>query len=228
MTVQLMLTCLADTMRGDVGIAAVRLLEAVGVTVQFPPSQTCCGQPAFNAGDRGQATPIAHRCTELFESGGAPVVTPSASCAAMTTHGYEELGLPPLRAQELGTWLYENAWAELGSVSWKSFGPASVAFHPACHMRSLGPSRWPEILTLMPDVTIRPLADAEQCCGFGGSFSHRMPVLAGSIASEKGRAFAESGAAVLLTTDLGCALHLQASGLTSVRHVAEFVAERLP
>jgi L-lactate dehydrogenase complex protein LldE len=132
-TVRLFLTCLADGFWGEVGVAAVRVLEHAGCTVEFEERQTCCGQPAFNTGDWPSARRMLERAIGLHP-GDRPIVVPSASCAAMFNEGAHLLGCADAPVRELSTYL----WHDLGVRAWPALQrPVRVAFHRSCHGRML-------------------------------------------------------------------------------------------
>lgn len=230
MTVRLMLTCLADTFYGEVGIATVRVLENLGYTVDFPDKQTCCGQPPFNAGDWKSAREVASHCLACFEGDG-PIVTPSASCAAMVRHGYGELfphrgSLP--QCYELSEFLWDVAEVR----SWPRVGMSRVALHTACHGRMLGlGTRTRDLLGVVSGLEIVDFENPEQCCGFGGAFSVSHGAISAGIGREKLRT-APTGLPVV-STDMGCLMHLR--GLASREgapfesmHLAQLLARAVP
>jgi L-lactate dehydrogenase complex protein LldE len=233
MRVRLMLTCLCDAFFGEVGIATVRVLEHAGCDVEFPKDQTCCGQPPFNAGDWEASKTIAKRCLSVFE-GDDPIVTPSASCAAMLKHGYPMLGVSSPRVFELSSFLLD----ELGIDQWplrgnKVTAKRSVAFHRACHGRMLHLGDTQErLLSLVKGLQLFPFEQQDQCCGFGGAFSVGLPSVSAGIGLEKLRCIAESGATTIVSGDMGCLMHL--NGLIEknrlplkTRHYAQILAEEL-
>lgn len=206
MRIRLMITCLADTFYGEVAIATCRVLEALGHEVSFPPDQTCCGQPPFNAGDWPTARKVAAHCLSCF-SGDEVIVTPSASCAAMMRHGYGELfphrsSVPP--CYELSEFLINVVELE----NWPSVGLSRVALHVACHGRMIGlDNKTRQVLDAVDGLEVLDFGNPEQCCGFGGAFS----VSHGSISAGIGReklATAPPGVPVV-STDMGCLMHLR-------------------
>lgn len=233
MHVRLMLTCLCDAYFGEVGIATVRVLEHAGCTVEFPESQTCCGQPPFNSGDRSAAKTSMSHWLSAFK-GEDPVVTPSASCAAMVREGFETLQAPHDRAQtyELAEFLVR----ELGLDSWPGAQPyrKKIAFHRACHGRGLNLRDEQErLLASIPEIELVPINHFEQCCGFGGAFSVTEGRLSSSIGLEKLERVLATGAEELVSGDMGCLMHLR--GLIDrhklplrTRHFAEILAETIP
>lgn len=235
MKVNLMLTCLCDAFYGEVGIATVQVLERAGCDVSFPPGQTCCGQPPFNAGDWKAARSIAKHAMSTFgldESGHAPapIVTPSSSCAAMLREGYgmlfEGFGHPPV--YELAEFLlgpmgvtglegFRSAeGAKLaspdtarGSSHTPQPGKRRVAFHRACHSRMLGLGDVQErLVSMVSGVELVPIEQPEQCCGFGGAFSITHGSISSGIGSEKLKHVIDSGVDTLLSGDMGCLMHL--------------------
>lgn len=204
--VRLMLTCLADTFYGEVGIATVRVLEALGHKVSFPSGQTCCGQPPFNAGDWTTAREVAGHCLACFE-GDEVIVTPSASCAAMIRHGYHQLfphrAVHP-RCYELSEFLVDVAPFE----SWPSVGVSKVGLHVACHGRMLDlGTKTGQVLERVENLEISDFENPEQCCGFGGAFAVTHGKISEGIGLEKLRT-APIGMPIV-STDMGCVMHLR-------------------
>jgi L-lactate dehydrogenase complex protein LldE len=254
MTVKLMLTCLCDAFYGEVGIATVRVLEHAGCTVEFPKDQTCCGQPPFNAGDWDEARKIATRWKEVFNPSGLKtphpaqssivnsqssiVVTPSSSCAAMIREGYgllfgnDEHPLVYELSEFLVRHLRVDAWPigyTPGSLRHRRF-----AYHRACHGRGLGLRDEQErLLSSIQGVELLPIEGEEQCCGFGGAFSVNHSTVSAGIGMEKLRTVIESGAKTLVSSDMGCLMHLRGlikkEGLDlEVKHFAEILADVIP
>ena len=236
MTVRLMLTCLCDAFYGEVGIATVRVLEAAGCRVEFPPEQTCCGQPPFNAGDWDAARKLVLRAAEVF-AGEIPVVTPSASCAAMVRHGATMLMRdPPFPCYELAEFLVDV----VGIPKWKRGLPRRrVAFHQSCHGRALrassktgsGPAQR-LLLESINGLEVIDLPEPEQCCGFGGAFSSTHGSISAGIGMRKLEMAMQAGATEIVGGDMGCLMHLD--GLIrrealplKVRHFAQVLDEAL-
>jgi L-lactate dehydrogenase complex protein LldE len=236
MTVKLMLTCLCDAFYGEVGIAAVRVLEHAGCTVEFPKDQTCCGQPPYNAGDWAASRKVAEHWKATFGDD-APIVTPSSSCAAMVREGYGLLfpGEPHRKVYELAEFLVHH----LGIERWPiGFSPeplqkSRMAFHRACHSRGLGLKDEQEmLLRRTPGIELIPIDAPEQCCGFGGAFSIGHPTVSAGIGNEKLRTVLESGATTLVSGDMGCLMHLrgliQKQGFNiETKHYAEVLADAI-
>jgi L-lactate dehydrogenase complex protein LldE len=237
MRVALFVTCLVDLFRPTVGFAAVKLLEDAGCTVGVPRRQTCCGQPAYNSGDRADAKAIALQVFDAF-AGYDYVVAPSGSCAGMLRVHYPELfaddagNLP--RAQELA----KRSW-ELVSFLVDVCGMQAVAanwhrritYHDACSgLRELGIKLQPrQLLASVSGLTLEELPGAEVCCGFGGTFCVKYPEISDKMVTDKAADIAATGAEAVLAGDLGCLLNMagklyRQGRLIEVRHVAEVLA----
>jgi L-lactate dehydrogenase complex protein LldE len=234
-TVQLFITCLVDSFFPEVGEAMVRVLRRAGVEVDFPRDQTCCGQPAFNAGLRGEARRIAEHTIRVFESVKGDVVIPSGSCAHMIRHNYEELfandSIWLARAKALASRTYEFTEylvdvLDLADPSTSSPLPAPVAqagqrlnarwdgpltYHPTCHLhRGLGIDRQPRaLLASVKGAEIRELPEAQDCCGFGGIFSVEHPELSAEMLKRKIRNLEATQSPTLVVCDAGCLMHIQ-------------------
>lgn len=235
--VQLFVTCLVDGFAPGVGTAVVRLLEDQGLEVRFPFDQTCCGQPAFNAGHTDRAVRMAAHMVEVFDATDGPIVTPSASCAEMLIHRAPDLLddgphhdaalRVAARVRELTRFLVDD----LGITDVGATGSGVVTYHPSCHgLRGLGLRSEPERLIDAADgIERRELPDAEECCGFGGLFSLEMPEISAAILEAKLARIEESGADVVVGGDLSCLMHigggLRRSGSSvSTLHIAELLA----
>lgn len=250
-TVQLFITCILDTFYPEIGKAVLSVLERAGVQVDIPKNQTCCGQPAFNAGMRSQAREMAIQTIQVFEAAPEPVVVPSGSCAAMIRHGYLELfaedetWLPRARALAERTYeLTEYLVDVLGvmDVGARFHGP--VTYHSSCHLlRELGVDRQPKALLRevleagdsqsedsVPLQTI-PLPHADECCGFGGVFSVEHPHISAAMLERKIANIESTGAQTVVVCDAGCLMHIN-GGLhrkgkkIQVVHIAEILANR--
>ncbi len=224
MKVQLMLTCLGDALYGSVGIATVRVLESIGCEVVFPENQTCCGQPPFNAGHWPEAQRLAAHLRSTFDPA-LPIVTPSASCAAMIGHAYPQIDRgPTVECYELTDFLLAQGFR--GRVR----GLRRVALHTACHARALNrPESVTRLLESIEGVELVDFAEREQCCGFGGAFAVTHATLSAGIADAKLAALRASAPDEIVSTDLGCLMHLAgragAAEAPPIRHIAEFLAE---
>jgi len=210
MRVALFLTCLADQFYAEAGVAAVRLLRALGVQVDFPKDQTCCGQPAFNAGYWDEARPLAKRTLRVFAEA-AYVVLPSGSCASMVKNHYLELLPGDREALALAEKVYELSQFLVRVLGVKRLGEGlkgkKVAYHHGCHaLRELGVREEPLLLLRNAGAEVLPWEASEECCGFGGLFSVKLPEVSLAMADRKLATLPE--AEVLTSTDAGCLLHL--------------------
>jgi L-lactate dehydrogenase complex protein LldE len=213
--VSLLITCLADTFFPDVGVATVRLLRRLGVEVDFPKAQTCCGQPHFNSGYRDEAREIARHTIRTFE-GSHRVVTPSGSCAAMVKLEYPELfhGDPVWRrrAEDFAGRTHELADFLVNVLGVEDVGArfdGKVTYHMACHLRGLGLFTEPErLLGRVRGLEVVPLERRDECCGFGGSFSVRYPGISGAMVQDKVALIEQTGADAVVATDAGCLMNI--------------------
>ncbi|MER6910096.1 (Fe-S)-binding protein [Streptomyces sp. NPDC000594] len=207
MRVALFVTCVNDALHPSTGIATVRLLERLGVEVDFPEEQTCCGQPQFNTGYRRETAPLVRRTARAF-AGYEYIVTPSGSCAAMVREHYPSLGEHTLgpRMYELTEFLTDV----LGTVEVGAYFPYTVTYHPSCHgLRSLRLGDRPvRLLRAVRGLTLRELPGAEECCGFGGTFAVKNPDVSAAMGLDKVGNAAATGATVLCGADNSCLLHL--------------------
>ncbi len=235
--VGLFVTCLVDLFRPTVGFAAVKLLEDAGCTVEVPRAQTCCGQPAYNSGDRGDARSIAAQVIAAFEPFDY-VVAPSGSCAGMIREHYPALfdDDPAMQARaralaerthELVSFLVDVR----GMKGVEARFEGTVTYHDSCSgLRELGVKQQPRrLLATVGGLQLKELPGAEVCCGFGGTFCVKYPEISDKIVSEKTADIAATGAGTLLAGDLGCLLNmagkLKREGRpVAVRHVAEVLA----
>ena len=236
--VGLFVTCLVDLFRPSIGFAAVKLLEAAGCTVEVPRLQTCCGQPAYNSGDKADAKALARQVIEAFE-GFDYVVAPSGSCAGQIRAHYPELFADEpdmatrvqhlaLRTYELISFLVDV----LGMSEVAARYSGTVAYHDSCSgLRELGVKAQPRrLLASVAGLDLKELPGAEICCGFGGTFCIKYPEISDKMVSEKTADIAATGADTLLAGDLGCLLNmagkLERQGRPiRVRHVAEVLAD---
>jgi L-lactate dehydrogenase complex protein LldE len=212
----LFVTCLVDVMRPRIGFAAIRALEAAGCEVVVPPDQTCCGQPALNSGDRKTAEKMARTTIAMLEPYEA-VVTPSGSCAGTIIAHYPEiLADDPewhARAEALAAKTSEIL-SYLDRVrGWHPEATelhASAAYHDSCSgLRELGIKSEPRrLLGAVEGLELKPLAGAETCCGFGGTFCVKYPAISNAITEEKAVQIEASGAELLLAGDLGCLMNM--------------------
>jgi len=234
--VGLFVTCLVDLVRPSVGFAAVRLLEAAGCEVEVP-LQTCCGQPAFNAGDRANARDIAQRTIAAFRTYDY-VVAPSGSCAAMLRLHYPTLfageGAAEGEAKAFAERVYELTafLADVRGVRQTGARFAGrVAYHDACSgLHELGVAAAPRrLLGAVEGIELAEVSDGQACCGFGGLFSVSYPLISTAIVDKKVAAVVATGAGVLTSGDLGCLMNIagrlqRLGSAIECRHVAEFLA----
>jgi len=235
--VALFVTCLVDLFRPTVGFAALKLLEDAGCRVEVPEGQTCCGQPAYNSGDRGDAKAFAKSVIAAFEAYDY-VVAPSGSCAGMIKKHYPALladepvwqrraDALAARTFELVSFLTDMRGIE--KVTARHEG--SVTYHDSCSgLRELGIKAQPRrLLGSVEGLELKELPDADVCCGFGGTFCVKYPDVSNAIVEKKTAAITGTGAKTLLAGDLGCLLNMagklkrEGSGVKS-RHVAEVLA----
>ena len=236
-SVGLFVTCLVDLFRPSIGFAAIKLLQDAGATVEVPESQTCCGQPAYNSGDRADAKAIAKAVIESFERFDY-VVAPSGSCAGMLKLHYPTLLAddPAFaeRARALGEKSFEltSFLVEvLGADSVTARFGGNVTYHDSCSsLRELKVRDAPRrLLASVDGLALTEMEETEVCCGFGGAFSVKYPDISNAIGEAKARNAIQSGADCLLAGDLGCLLHIagklsrDGSGV-ECRHVAEVLA----
>ena len=236
----LFVTCLVDLIRPSVGFAAVRLLEAAGCDVIVPTAQTCCGQPAYNSGDRANAKALARQTIEAFADLDY-VVAPSGSCAGMLKHHYPKLleDEPEWwgRAIELAERVHELT-AFLVDVRGVKDVPGRLAaratYHDGCSgLRELGIKRQPRtLLAQVQDLELVEMRDCEVCCGFGGTFAIKYPDISNAMVDAKASNAAAAAPDLLLAGDLGCLMNIagklrRAGSPIEVRHVAEILAGEL-
>jgi len=236
--VQLMATCLCDAFHDDVAAATVEVLEHLGCEVAFPEAQTCCGQPAFNGGDWAASRRVVRHAVRTF-AGDDPVVVPSGSCAAMLFHGaaleferepdlgeVEGLGR---RTWELGDFIVNG----LGVRAWPGRYACAVALHRSCHTRGTASSEAAALLLRsIEGVRLVEFGEAEQCCGFGGTFAVAFPHISASIGDLKLDNIRAAKPEVLVSGDTSCLMHL--GGLAAregvalrTRHLAQVLRDAL-
>jgi L-lactate dehydrogenase complex protein LldE len=235
--VGLFVTCLVDLFRPSVGFAAVKLLEDAGCNVEVPAAQTCCGQPAYNSGDRDDTRAIAEQVIATFESYDY-VVVPSGSCGGMLKKHY-----PELFAHDAQWAARADAFAEKvhelvsflvdvrGVQSVDTHFDETVTYHDGCSgLRELGIREQPRrLLKSVGDLTLKELPDPEACCGFGGTFCVKYPDISNAIVEKKTAGIGATGATTLLAGDMGCLLNMagklqRENRHVKVRHVAEVLA----
>ena len=235
--VALFVTCLVDLHRPSVGFAAIRLLEAAGCQVEVPRAQTCCGQPAYNTGDRATSRDLAVGILDAF-GGYDYVVVPSGSCGGMIAHHFPGLFAddPNLlakaealagRTHELMEFLVDV----MGMDTVSARCDAIATYHDSCSgLREMGVKQQPRrLLAQVAGLEMKEMTDPEVCCGFGGTFCVKYPDISTRMVSDKTRDITQTGADLLLAGDLGCLLNMagrlsREGSPVQVRHVAEVLA----
>lgn len=247
--VALLVTCVVDVVAPEAAVGAVALLRAAGATVEVPDGQTCCGQPAWNAGFAPEAARVAATTLDALEAaladGADAVVVPSGSCTCMVRRFWPDLFAAvgdegrAARARRVAERTHElSEWLAAADLPALAAEPAEVAQHHGCHLlRELDAGAAPTALLARIDgVEVAPWPDAERCCGFGGAFSVKLPEVAEAMADEKLRTLprpADGSPTTIVSTDVSCLVHLKgradATGVpVEVRHVAEVAAAALP
>jgi L-lactate dehydrogenase complex protein LldE len=210
--VSLMPTCLVDLVRPEAGVAAVRVLRRAGYRVTFPPGQTCCGQPAWNSGFPDDARRVASTTLEALTGSEGPIVVLSGSCAATMLHAWPELFDGDARAAAVLERVVEFGalLAPLASTPSASGERRPVAFHCSCHQRRglRDTTSGAALINSLPGVELVEQADAEACCGFGGTFAIKFPDVSTAMGRDKVSAVHEAGAGELVSGDVGCLMHL--------------------
>jgi L-lactate dehydrogenase complex protein LldE len=239
--VGLFVTCLVDLVRPRIGFAALQLLQAGGCEVVVPRSQTCCGQPGYNSGDKAAGRALALKFVDEFQ-GCDYVVVPSGSCAGMIRAHYPDIfkdDIPTLaritklteRTYELTDFLVNVL--KLDRVPGDFAG--KITYHDACSgLRELGVKAQPRaLLAKLPKVEIKEMADAEVCCGFGGTFSVKLGEISTRMVDNKCKHIQATGADAVVAGDLGCLLNIEGrlrrvgDDRTKVLHIAEVLATDL-
>ena len=235
--VALFVTCLVDLMRPSVGFSAVKLLEAAGCDVAVPEAQTCCGQPAYNSGDKADAKAIARQTIKAFE-GYDYIVAPSGSCAGMLSKHYPELfegdDAMSARARDLARRTYEliSFMTDVrGMTSVDAEFDGAVTYHDSCSsLREMQVRTQPrKLLQSIDGVEIRELTFNEACCGFGGTFCVKYPDISNKMVGDKCADISETAAGTVLAGDMGCLLNIagklkREGSSVEVRHIAEVLA----
>jgi L-lactate dehydrogenase complex protein LldE len=245
--VQLFHTCIVNEVYPEVGMSVVNVLERLGVEVQVPAAQTCCGQPAFNAGFHKDAKKVARHTIDLLSATEGPIVIPSGSCGDMITHQYHMLFADEPAYLEKSHKLSERCYefsvflvdvlgvtdlgARLGAGAAK---PLKAAYHPSCHLlRGLGAKTQPKaLLAGVEGLECAEVRDQEECCGFGGMFSVKNAAISGGMLANKLKNLEGSGAEAVVSCDMGCLMHMQGGirrqgGSLEVKHIAQILDEGL-
>ena len=238
MRVGFFVTCLVDLMRPSIGFAALKLLEAGGAEVYVPDAQTCCGQPAYNSGDRADAVALARKVVAEFEDCDY-LVAPSGSCSGMIrTHYGELLADDPAMAGRVGkltakTFELTNFLVNVLKVqSVPGTFAGKVTYHDSCAgLREMGIKAQPRaLLARMPGIQLSEMAECEMCCGFGGTFSVKFGEISSRLADNKCQAIANARVDAVVLGDLGCMLNIEGrlrrrgDTTTKVLHIAEVLA----
>jgi len=237
--VSLFVTCIVDQLFPKVGLAMADVLERLGYQVDFPEDQTCCGQPAFNSGYRAEARTVARHFLKVFEKP-EYIVVPSGSCTSMITHHFaeifhkepgtlEQVHALEKRVFEFATFLTQVAGVE--DVGARMEGV--VTFHDGCHgLRELGIRNAPRrLLANVRGLELREMLPAEECCGFGGTFSVKFAELSGAMARTKIDAIQKTGDQTVVSLDPSCLMQIQgalsrAGSNIRTMHLAEVLASR--
>lgn len=235
--VGLFATCLVDLFRPSVGFSAVKLLEDAGCAVEVPMAQTCCGQPAYNSGDKADARLLAQQVIEVFE-GFDYVVAPSGSCAGMLKMHYPEMFEGDARWEarakafsakvfELVSFLTDVLRVERVEAAFNG----TVTYHDSCSgLRELGISSQPrKLLASVDGLDLKEMKDSDVCCGFGGTFCVKYSSISNAIVTKKMANIEATGANLLLAGDMGCLMNMagklrREGSAVEVRHVAEVLA----
>ncbi|MGH9341885.1 MAG: (Fe-S)-binding protein [Acidobacteriota bacterium] len=216
MKVSLFVTCLVDQLFPQVGLSTVRVLERLGVEVDFDPGQTCCGQPAFNSGFTDEAAKVARHFLEVYRDADN-IVVPSGSCCAMIKvflpRLFEEGSPEQSAAREIAERTYELSdflVSVLGVTRTGSAFHESVTYHDSCHaLRELGVREQPRTLIRGVDgIDFREMQNSERCCGFGGTFSVKFADVSSAIGLDKIKSILDSGASYVVATDVSCLMHI--------------------
>ena len=233
-------TCVVDLFFPEAGLDAIRLLEREGVRVHFPQEQSCCGQPAWTSGYRDEARAVARAQLDILDRSGLPVVVPSGSCAGMFRHHYRALFADEPdtlrrvealaeRTFELTEFLLKVCRVQLADRG----GSSKIALHTSCSARREMNTHLHarELLTQLENVERVDHDHESECCGFGGTFSVRMPEVSGAMVKDKTRALMGSGAVEMVTADGGCLMNINGSlekqrESFRGRHLASFLWER--
>lgn len=231
-------TCLAETFYPGAGLAGIKLLQREGVRVIFPPGQTCCGQPAYNAGFSWEARNVAREQIKLFPKP-LPVVVPSGSCAGMMRHQYPVLFAddPDIdRVREFSERVYELSefLVQVLDIKLSDRGsPIKVTWHSSCHamreMNVIEDSK--SLIRQLKNVELLELENEHECCGFGGTFSVKHPKISEAMVLDKVEDVRKTGASLLLSGDCGCLMNISGAMAhqklpVESRHLAEFLWER--
>ena len=238
-SVSLFVTCLVDQLFPPVGLAMAEVLERIGYTIDFRQAQTCCGQPAFNSGHREPARDVARYFLDTFEDA-EYVVVASGSCCSMISHHYADLFgndakmMDRVHAMEGKTYEFSRFLLDVAQVDDVGAKLNRVAtYHDSCHaLRELGIKKGPrQLLSKVEGLELREMSVAEECCGFGGTFSVKFAELSCAMANTKIESIQQTGADLVVSIDSSCLMQLEGTmrkqGLAiSTMHLAEVLASR--
>jgi L-lactate dehydrogenase complex protein LldE len=237
--VTLFVTCLVDQLFPHIGLAMAEVLERLGYEIDFPEAQTCCGQPAFNSGFRGEARLVARHFLKVFRDA-EYIVCPSGSCTSMVRHHYAELfhrdaeageaaRQAASRTHEFSEFLLNVAGREDVGAHYEGV----VTYHDSCHsLRELKLREQPRrLLRSVQGLELREMDSAEECCGFGGTFAVKFADVSGAMLATKIESIRRTGAAAVVSTDASCLMQIRGglsrAGLpVRTLHLAEVLAAR--
>jgi L-lactate dehydrogenase complex protein LldE len=250
--VQLFHTCIINEVYPEVGLSVVNILERLGLEVEVPLAQTCCGQPAFNAGFHADARKVARHTLDVLAATDGPIVVPSGSCGDMITHQYHMLfhaepGSTDSRdatdaayaekARAVSERCYEFSVFLVDVLGIADLGARlglKAAYHPSCHLlRGLGAGTQPRaLLAGVQGLDCVDAKDQEECCGFGGMFSVKNAAISSGMLENKLRNLEATGAEAVVSCDMGCLMHMEGGlrrrgGTLKVRHIAQVIEEGL-
>ncbi|GAB6905820.1 (Fe-S)-binding protein [Desulfosarcina cetonica] len=235
--VSLFIQCVVDSIYPEVAEAMLRIFERLAIVVDYPDGQTCCGQPAFNAGYRDAARQAARHFIEIFED--APcIVCPSGSCVAMVRHHYAELFAdePAWRTRAAAVAaktfeLTEFLVDVLGVTDLGARWPGRVTYHDSCHLvRTLGVRHQPrQLLAGVHGLELVEMIDSDRCCGFGGTFAVKYPDISTAMVAEKVANILATGAQTVVGCDMVCLMNIEGylsrhNHAVQVRHIAQILA----
>lgn len=232
-------TCLIDTFFPQAGLAAIRLLKNFGVTVIFPPAQSCCGQPAYNSGFPDEARAVAKKQIRIFPKL-LPIVVPSGSCAAMMKYHYPKLFADS--PQALAVKSFSDRIVELGQFLHRVLNvqlidkgpPTTITWHSSCHalreMAVIGDAK--ALLEQLENVDMVGLERENECCGFGGTFAVKQPAISAAMVTDKIDDIVKTGAEYVISGDSGCLLNIAGAMekqqiKVKATHLAQFLWERI-
>jgi L-lactate dehydrogenase complex protein LldE len=239
--VQLFHTCIVNEVYPEVGLSVVNILERLGIEVEVPLAQTCCGQPAFNAGFHADARKVARHTLDLLSATEGPIVIPSGSCGDMITHQYHMLfaddPVQLAKSHAVSDRCFEFSVFLVDVLKITDLGARlglKAAYHPSCHLlRGLGVRTQPKaLLAGVKDLECADVHDQEECCGFGGMFSVKNAAISGTMLENKLKHLEASGARAVVSCDMGCLMHMQ-GGLRrkgsklQVKHISQILEEGL-